>query len=560
MILMMKKLQIVALILIASLGASLSLGESPSKKIRPSSRKLEAFAILGFKSIEKFESTILAYFKGSEQEESAEVAAGMLAQLKVEEEIPGLNPHRPLGVIFYGDHKNPKLLPFFPIEDQKQFLKICELFFPKRKKIESDFFELQGDFSSFLKFQNNYAFLSTDKSALQKSLPDPLISFPRQAQAFDFAIHADLTEFPKRIGEKIKSEIQEVSLRTAVRFPDESDASFSKRMSESQFNASFFNGLIDRGRNFTLGGTIDAESYEIDLTLLAASSNSSFGNLVSQFIGKQNRFGSLHKENSILSVSGSFSSDSFVVKTYLKWVDDVRTLVRDKHQVLLKEKREFYEKINHSWKGVALLQEMIQKRIKHSQFNMSFDLGRRSGDSFELAFVSQFPNAKELDLWLQEMVPIYMEMGIVQEANNERAHKGVRIYAIAPNLEGSQLPYQIFGSVPIICVGVGKSEVFLTVGESALPLMVRSIDKAKAGAGGKFTEFSLSYSQALPFMSKFALGQGMIQDIGKQIDGTSDRLSLKARATPSGVRAKIHLQKGFNKVISKMFLKPILGF
>ena len=559
----MKIIQPGSLILMTLLALNSSYGDVKLENSNDSKQeKLEIFAVLGFQNIKIFESSALTYFTSCEQTEPVEAIRTIFSEFKEkdEENIPGLNPHRPLGIIFYGDHRSPKSLPFFPVDNEGEFLNLCEFFFPGREQIEHQLFKLTGEFSTYLKIQNNYAFVSTDKSVLEHFLPDPMILFPRSAQKFDFAVHANLSQIPQRIRGVVKSEIQENSLKSAIRFPDESLASFNKRLSESQFNASFLNGLVEGGKRITLGGMIDSESAAIELTLLAESSNPVFRNILSEFLGQAPSFASLQKENSVLSLRGSFKRENYISKTYLKWIDDLKSAARSESQSLLDESRELYEKVNIFWKGIQSLQAMIEGDLKDSRFDFSFDVGQVNENHFELAFVTKFKKTEELSTWLKEQLPTYIELGFIKDSIRERVHKGIKIFTMTPKFEVSDNSKYIFGPSPNLSLGVGTKNVYLTIGQSALPLMIRSIDNAENSAAEQEVEFSVKCSKALPVLKRFGIDQGLLYDIGSHIDSSKDEANLEVRSITGGVRMKIQLESGFNRILSKLYLNSLFGF
>lgn len=536
--------------------------EAPSSTGARRARELTPIATLGVSRFENFESTLKGFFTGAGQEEQAEMVEGLIEQLRREDRVPGIDPHRPLGLFIVGDLENPRLLPFFPVSTEREFLALGDLFFPVRHEREGGIHELRGEVSSYLKFSGNYAFLSSEPGLLEGDLPDPLLHFPEEARRHEFALCIRFSGLPAVVKEQVRADLQERSLQAAVKRPGEGDTNFARRVSETQLYEQAARGLVDQGRHLILGGAIDPVSRRIDFQLGVHGRGRDLESLIQNYLGMRTRFGSLGGTRSLLSLSGAFPSEGYVGKSVLHLLTRVRERLRVSHSELMQDRRDQHEKLSHSYRGVLAITDLLGKRVAGTQLDLTLDLREEKSGAYGLAMGFYLPRATDVIAWLEEYLPLYADLQLIRPVEEPREHRGLKIFTIVPSLTGVKLPLDLFGVEPILRIAVGNQEVFLTLGEGGEKSIDRVIDRAHSRQGGTRDLTSIQFRARLadltPVLEAVGGSGTLLHELGNRIGDENSGLEFEARATDQGASVEALLESGFHRLIAEHCIAPMM--
>ena len=419
----------------------------------------------------------------------------------------GLDRTRPAGAyVTLGDGGAPKVIGFIPVKNLKGLLATFREQIGPPKESANGVIEIGADRrqSVFIKEQGGWAFISQDPSQLVGLPENPAAILGGLEQQYDLAVRVNMQNIPEPLRELA---ISQLKLATDQAMQQQSrQLGAEERQIAEQVTKGLLQGIVEfveQSDQLTLGFAIDGKEKSTFLeATVTAKPNTDLAKQLERIAASPTRFGGLQSSDAAVAFTSSTPLSG----------SDVQQL-----RTLIKVGRE------NGAKEIANSAEIPTQKLREGvleSFNSLLDIADATVSKGQLDLgAAVFAHTEGLELAAAAMVADGVKLektvkkiySLIKEQHAEipaikfdfASYGGVNFHKVEIPLDGiDEDARKVFGDNVDLVLGFGKESALIGVGDDAVAVLKKVIDKSSASNAPKLPPMQLKV--ALSPIFKFA--------------------------------------------------------
>ena len=513
--------------------------------------------VINVASVQRLLDGAIATFESADRPELSETIGGALDKVN---DLKGLSRDQSMGLMIYLSGIVPETVAYFPVSSMDELMKTIEIGPITPRRVGEDRIEIQTPDRTFYgKVVQDYVFVGTTAASIDRSFKDPTRFAARLARSYDIAASINFKSIIPATRDLFVNLLRSNTENNLQRRDREPETAYKIRRAAGMRNVELIEQVVTQGQELTIGMSLSPSERNLTFELvMTAAPGTEFAEYFQEIKGNRSRFAGLLTAEPALSASLAWQLDRSAKKMFTEMVSAVEIqLLKDLGEEALTEA----VKGNGS-NAVRNLAQVFRATIDTGRFDAIFQSVGEPGESFVLLGGVKVADGPTLREAVADILTRIKEKPVIASIRQDVfTHKGVGVHRIEfkPNREED---VNLYGSKPMLYVGVGDDALWLAFGGESAPAEIRrAIDKSTASVGEAIVsapfQMVMNFSKWMNIFDPKKSEEGFAGRARSTFARGQDSLRLEALPMDDGLRLRLTLDEAFIRLLGLQISQQI---